>query len=272
MPPAPRLRFRRCCAPRAIASSSTTTSSTGTTSRARSLSSGPASSASSSGRRSPASASKSFSSAAAGTWVRSATRRCRRMPGARSSASSISKRTPMCAPIQRDGDSVRVSYRDSAGQDCTADVDFVIAATGRTPNVRGLSLESTSLAPRRARRSAVRPQHDAMRGLRHIHRRRCQRRPAAPARSGRRGPHRGRKRGALSRRAARVTAHAARHRVLRPAARRRRDALRRSRAGHVRHRRSIVRGPGPQPRHAAQRRASACLRRYRQRTSRSAPK
>jgi len=38
-----------------------------------------------------------------------------------------------------------VSYRDDAGQDRTAKVDFVIAATGRTPNVRGLSLENTSL-------------------------------------------------------------------------------------------------------------------------------
>ena len=47
--------------------------------------------------------------------------------------------------VERDGDRVRVSYRDGAGHDRTADVDFVIAATGRTPNVRGLSLESTSL-------------------------------------------------------------------------------------------------------------------------------
>jgi len=47
--------------------------------------------------------------------------------------------------VLRDGDRVRVSYRDGAGEDRTADVDFVIAATGRTPNVRGLSLESTSL-------------------------------------------------------------------------------------------------------------------------------
>ena len=47
--------------------------------------------------------------------------------------------------VERDGDRVRVSYRDDAGQDRTAKVDFVIAATGRTPNVRGLSLENTSL-------------------------------------------------------------------------------------------------------------------------------
>jgi len=47
--------------------------------------------------------------------------------------------------VERDGDRVRVSYRDDAGQDRTANVDFVIAATGRTPNVRGLSLENTSL-------------------------------------------------------------------------------------------------------------------------------
>ena len=47
--------------------------------------------------------------------------------------------------VERDGDRVRVSYRDDAGRDRTANVDFVIAATGRTPNVRGLSLENTSL-------------------------------------------------------------------------------------------------------------------------------
>ena len=37
-------------------------------------------------------------------------------------------------------------YRGDDGSERTASVDYVIAATGRTPNVRGLGLENTSLA------------------------------------------------------------------------------------------------------------------------------
>ena len=48
--------------------------------------------------------------------------------------------------IERDGDRVVVRYRGSDGMNRTARVDFVIAATGRTPNVRGLGLERTALA------------------------------------------------------------------------------------------------------------------------------
>lgn len=48
--------------------------------------------------------------------------------------------------IERDGDRVHVRYRGTDGAERTATVDFVLAATGRTPNVRGLRLEHTSLA------------------------------------------------------------------------------------------------------------------------------
>jgi dihydrolipoamide dehydrogenase len=47
--------------------------------------------------------------------------------------------------IQRDGDGVALRYRGPDGTDRQARVDFVIAATGRTPNVRGLGLETTTL-------------------------------------------------------------------------------------------------------------------------------
>jgi dihydrolipoamide dehydrogenase len=48
--------------------------------------------------------------------------------------------------IDRDGDRVRIRYRGKDGVERTREVDYVIAATGRTPNVRGLGLENTSLA------------------------------------------------------------------------------------------------------------------------------
>ena len=48
--------------------------------------------------------------------------------------------------IERAGDRVQVRYRGTDGTERTATVDFVIAATGRTPNVGGLSLENTSVA------------------------------------------------------------------------------------------------------------------------------
>jgi len=48
--------------------------------------------------------------------------------------------------IERTGDRVVVRYRGSDGMARSASVDFVIAATGRTPNVRGLGLEKTTLA------------------------------------------------------------------------------------------------------------------------------
>jgi len=48
--------------------------------------------------------------------------------------------------IERDDDRVVIRYRGSDGVARTATVDFVIAATGRTPNVRGLGLEHTTLA------------------------------------------------------------------------------------------------------------------------------
>ena len=48
--------------------------------------------------------------------------------------------------IERVGDRVVVRYRGADGMQRTASVDFVIAATGRAPNVRGLGLDQTTLA------------------------------------------------------------------------------------------------------------------------------
>jgi dihydrolipoamide dehydrogenase len=48
--------------------------------------------------------------------------------------------------VERAGDAVELRYRGPAGSECTARVEYVIAATGRAPNVRGLGLERTSLA------------------------------------------------------------------------------------------------------------------------------
>ena len=48
--------------------------------------------------------------------------------------------------IERAGERVVVRYRGSDGMARTASVDFVIAATGRAPNVRGLGLDKTTLA------------------------------------------------------------------------------------------------------------------------------
>jgi dihydrolipoamide dehydrogenase len=48
--------------------------------------------------------------------------------------------------VTRSGEGVDVRYRGAGGAEEVATVDFVIAATGRFPNVRGLGLEHTSLA------------------------------------------------------------------------------------------------------------------------------
>jgi dihydrolipoamide dehydrogenase len=47
--------------------------------------------------------------------------------------------------ITRAGDSIEVSYRTDTGETRTETVDYVLASTGRSPNVNGLGLESTSL-------------------------------------------------------------------------------------------------------------------------------
>jgi dihydrolipoamide dehydrogenase len=47
--------------------------------------------------------------------------------------------------LERTDDGVRIEYRDLKGNDAVADVDYVVAATGRRPNVAGLALENTSL-------------------------------------------------------------------------------------------------------------------------------
>lgn len=46
----------------------------------------------------------------------------------------------------RDGDQVVVTYLDREGRSVTERFDYALAATGRTPNVRGLGLENTGLA------------------------------------------------------------------------------------------------------------------------------
>ena len=48
--------------------------------------------------------------------------------------------------IERDGDQVVVRHRGPGGGEVTARVDYVVAATGRAPNVRGLGLEHASIA------------------------------------------------------------------------------------------------------------------------------
>lgn len=48
--------------------------------------------------------------------------------------------------VERVGDAVLLRHRDRDGTERVATVDYVIAATGRAPNVRNLGLESTSLA------------------------------------------------------------------------------------------------------------------------------
>ena len=48
--------------------------------------------------------------------------------------------------VTRIGNMVELTYRGPDGNERTRRVDYVIAATGRSPNVRGLGLENTSLA------------------------------------------------------------------------------------------------------------------------------
>jgi dihydrolipoamide dehydrogenase len=48
--------------------------------------------------------------------------------------------------VERTEDGVAITYADPEGVEHTADVDYVIAATGRTPNVRGLDLEAAGVA------------------------------------------------------------------------------------------------------------------------------
>ena len=49
------------------------------------------------------------------------------------------------AAIVRDGDEVRMQYRDAAGTQREAQAEFVLEATGRRPNVDGLGLEHTAV-------------------------------------------------------------------------------------------------------------------------------
>jgi dihydrolipoamide dehydrogenase len=48
--------------------------------------------------------------------------------------------------VQRDGDRVRIVHRAKSGGPEAVVVDYVIAATGRVPNVRGLDLERAGIA------------------------------------------------------------------------------------------------------------------------------
>ncbi len=49
------------------------------------------------------------------------------------------------AEVARDGDEVVVAYKDMDGSDRVERFDYLLAATGRTPNLRSLGLEHTSL-------------------------------------------------------------------------------------------------------------------------------
>ena len=49
------------------------------------------------------------------------------------------------AEVSRDGDEVIVAYKDLDGSDGVERFDYLLAATGRTPNVRNLGIEHTSL-------------------------------------------------------------------------------------------------------------------------------
>ena len=49
------------------------------------------------------------------------------------------------AEVSRDGDEVIVAYKDLDGSDRVERFDYLLAATGRTPNVRNLGIEHTSL-------------------------------------------------------------------------------------------------------------------------------
>jgi len=48
--------------------------------------------------------------------------------------------------VTRIGNAVQIEYDRLDGQQLNVEVDYVIAATGRSPNVKGLALENTSLA------------------------------------------------------------------------------------------------------------------------------
>ncbi|GGP24934.1 dihydrolipoyl dehydrogenase [Silvimonas amylolytica] len=47
--------------------------------------------------------------------------------------------------MARDGDKAVITFREANGESVTESYDYVLAATGRTPNVRGLGLENTGL-------------------------------------------------------------------------------------------------------------------------------
>jgi dihydrolipoamide dehydrogenase len=47
--------------------------------------------------------------------------------------------------VERGGDGVRIHYRDAAGKPVSADFQWLIATTGRSPNVHGLGLEHTGV-------------------------------------------------------------------------------------------------------------------------------
>ena len=101
------------------------------------------------------------------------------------------------AEVARDGDEVVVRYRGLDGSAQVERFGYLLAATGRTANVRRTGTRADVARDRRQRRSAVRPHHAALWRFVDLHRRRRQQRRAAAARSRRRGPHRRRKRGAF---------------------------------------------------------------------------
>ena len=119
--------------------------STGTTCRRASLSSAPASSASSSGRLCTASACASRCSGAGAASGRSPIRRWSRTRGAASARSSTSTPTrTRTSPATAITSWSRIARSTAAPQ--VERFDYLLAATGRTPNVHGLGLENTGLA------------------------------------------------------------------------------------------------------------------------------
>ena len=112
--------------------------------------------------------------------------------------SSTSTPMPKCSASSAYGDGVAVRYRGLDGRRREAVVDYVLAATGRAPNVRGGSVsEHTGTRARRPRRRRSSTGARCSAGQPDLHRRRRQRRPAAAARGGGRRPHRGRQRRTL---------------------------------------------------------------------------
>ena len=178
------------------------------------------------------------------------------------------------ADVARDGDRVAVRYRALDGETRTEHFDYLLAATGRTPNVREPRPRAYVASTRNAlRRAGVRPRDDAVRQRRRSSSpatrtatcRCCTRRPTragSPATTPRAFPHvhAGMRRAPLS-----IVFTDPQIAVVGGGWRAVRDVA------HVTGAR-VVRRPGPRARDAAQSRAPARVRGDRHRTASSAPR